>query len=105
MARQPSLDRWRFVSSVVIQHQMEIQRGGKFLVQMAEKLQKFLMPVARYALPDDLAVQHAERGKKGGSPVAFVVVSHRSATALFERQARLSSIQGLNLAFFIDAKH
>ena len=43
--------------------------------------------------------------KERGRTVAFVVVSHSAATASFERQARLRSIQSLNLALLIHTEH
>jgi hypothetical protein len=61
------------------------------------------MPVPTLALPNDLAVQHAQRREQGRRSVALIVVRHRAASPFFQRQARLGSVQGLNLALFIYA--
>src|SRR5271166_6128122 len=37
--------------------------------------------------------------------IALVVVRHRLSTALLHRQARLRTIERLNLAFLVDAEH
>src|SRR5262249_14221114 len=39
------------------------------------------------------------------SRVPFVIVGHRSAPTLFERQAGLGTVQRLHLARFVDTKH
>jgi len=54
------------------------------------------VPVPFVTLTNDLALEDFQRGKERGRAVAFVVVSHSAATAFFERQARLRSIQSLN---------
>ena len=63
------------------------------------------MAVALHTAANDLALQHVESGEQGGRAVALVVVGHGPGPALLHRQARLSSIQGLDLALLIDAEH
>src|SRR5256884_9084247 len=67
----------------------------------AQELEEFLMPVPTLALPNDLAVQHAQRREQGRRPVALIVVRHRAASPLFQRQGRVGLIQGFNFALFI----
>ena len=83
------------------------QRGlaGKLLVQPSQKLSEFLVPVPIVALANDLALEDLQSGKERGRAIAFVVVSHSAATAFFKRQARLRSIQSLNLALLIHTEH
>src|SRR5271157_3542809 len=50
--------------------------GGNLMVEMVEKADELLMPVARFALRDDRAIQHVERGEQRGGAMAVVVVSH-----------------------------
>jgi len=57
------------------------------------------------ARADDLASLDIECRKQRRRAIAFVVVRHRLSTALLHRQARLRAIEGLNLAFLVDAEH
>jgi len=43
------------------------------VVEAIEKAEKLLMPMARFALRDDRAVEHLERREQGGGAVAKVV--------------------------------
>ena len=61
------------------------------------------MPWVTFA--DHLAVQYAERGKQRGGAITLVIVRHRAAAAFLERQPRLSPIQRLDLALFIQTQH
>ena len=63
------------------------------------------MPMARHALADHLAVEHAEGRKQGGRAVALVVVRHRSTATLLQGKTGLGAIEGLDLAFLVDAQH
>ena len=63
------------------------------------------MAVARIALADHLAVKHFQSGEQGSCAVAFVIMGHRAATALLQRQAGLCSIQRPDLTLFVHAKH
>src|SRR2546429_9721199 len=71
----------------------------------SQELEEFLMPVPTLALPNDLAIQHAQRREQGRRSVALIVVRHRAASPLFQRQARLGLGQGLNLTPFIFPLH
>ena len=63
------------------------------------------MPVSPVAFADDRAGQHVQRGEQRGRPVALVVMDHRAVTARLHRQARLRTVQGLNLALLVHAQH
>ena len=63
------------------------------------------MPVTLVTVPDDFAMQQLDRGKKRRGPVSLVVMGHRAAASLLQRQTGLSAIQGLNLALLVHAKH
>ena len=63
------------------------------------------MPVARHAVADDLAVEHAEGREKGCGSVALVIVSLAGWDTGPQWQQRLRSIQSLNPAFLVDAEH
>ena len=54
---------------------------------------------------DDRPVEDLQRGKERGCPVPLVIMGHRAAAPLLERQPRLRAIQRLNLALLVDAEH
>src|SRR5215467_11165510 len=57
------------------------------------------------AQADHSAIGYIQRRKQRGCPIALVIVSHRPATALLQRQAGLGTVQSLNLTLLIDAHH
>ena len=105
MALQPGPDVGMFVSAVIVHDQMEWNLSWKLPVQASEKAEELLVAVPFMALSDHTSAENLQSGEQRGSPVAFVVVSHGSATALLDRQAGLRAIQCLNLAFFVHAQH
>lgn len=104
MALEPGLNLWVFMGAVVIQHQVELQLLGKLVVELAQKSQELLVAMSGKALADDFAFQDLQGGKQRRGPVADIIVSKGAATTFLERQTRLSAIQGLNLALFIDTQ-
>ena len=83
---EPSAHLGVLVSAVVIQHQVQGHRAGKFLVQAAQKSQELLMPVALKALPYDPTLEHLESREQRGRAMAFIVVRQGAATALLQGQ-------------------
>lgn len=84
------------VRAAVVDNQMQAQLAGRLFVDTLEKADEFLMPVARHAVADHCAVEHAQSGKPRGGAVAFVVVSLPSRNVWAQRQHGLSAIQGLD---------
>src|SRR5207302_5222851 len=84
---------------------MQRDLSRELLLQALKKLQEFLMAVARVALSDHLSLQDFQGSEQGGGSVAFIVMSHGSAPALFQGRARLRAVEGLNLALFVHAEH
>ena len=78
------------------------RHGGFDPVQETDE---FLVAMARHALADDRAVKHIERGKQRGCAVADVIMCHGPSAPLFERQARLSAVERLDLRFLVDRQH
>src|SRR5713226_1764730 len=62
------------------------------------------MPVSLMAFAHDLSLECFPGGEQGGRAVAFVIVGHRAASPLLDRQPRLCAIQRLNLALFVYAE-
>jgi hypothetical protein len=48
------------------------------MVEVIKKADELLMPVARFALRDNRAIEHVERGEQGGGAVPVVVVRYPS---------------------------
>jgi hypothetical protein len=63
------------------------------------------MSMTGHGFTDYRAIEDVERGKESGRAVALIVMRHRAATALFNREPLLRSIPGLNLAFLIHTQH
>ena len=104
MRFDPALHGRGFVSSVVVNDEMEIKAGGGLLVDQFEKVQELAMSMARHASPNDGAVQHVECREQHRGTVAFVVVGHRPGAPFLHGQAWLGAIEGLDLALFIDTE-
>src|ERR1700756_3203793 len=60
------------------------------------------MPMTLHVAADDGAIENVERGEQCGRAVALVVVGHRPSPPRFHRQSRLSAVEGLDLAFFVN---
>src|SRR5207244_3031745 len=78
---EPGLNLGMLVGGVVVDDQVELPPGRGLAVDLVEKADEFLMPMARHALADDLAVEHVERGEQRRCAVPLVVMRHRPATA------------------------
>ena len=71
---------------------------------MIEKGQELLVPMARFALRDDVPVEDVERRKERGGAVAVVIVGYPFDITQSHRQDRLGALQRLDLGFFIHAQ-
>lgn len=105
MPPQPGLHARVLVRPVIVHDEMQIEFGRGVAIDLFEKAQELLMPMARHTVADHLAVEQAEGRKQGCRAVACAVVSHRSTTAFLQRQTRLGAIEGLDLTFLVDAQH
>src|SRR5689334_1872932 len=71
----------------------------------ASGTRKLLVPMARLALGNDLAVGDVECREQGRRAVAFIIMREAISMAEAHRQHRLSSLQRLDLALLIDTKN
>jgi hypothetical protein len=105
MARQPIADGGMFVGCAIVENDMDDLADRNSTLDGVEETDEFLMAMALQVLPDHCAVEHPHRSEQGRGPVALVVVGHGSRAAFLEGQARLGSVERLDLGFLIDAKH
>jgi hypothetical protein len=52
--------RWDSCASHVVDDRVEVPRGRGLAVDLVERMDEFLVPMARHALADDPAVEHIE---------------------------------------------
>jgi len=105
MACEPSLDLGMFVGGIVVGDQMHREGGGHLVVEMIEKADELLMPVAWLALGDNRAIEHVEGREQCSGPMPKVVMSHAFNIAQPHRQHRLAPLQRLDLALLVHAPH
>src|SRR3990167_984257 len=105
MSPEPRLHARVLVGRVIVHDDMQIECGRGLDVDLLEEADELLMPMARHALANHLAVEHAEGRKQGGRAVALVVVRHRPTAALLQWKAGLGAIEGLDLTFLVDTQH
>src|SRR5437868_5854630 len=105
MSGEPVLYLWRAMGAVIVHHQMQRHFAGELTIDTAEEAQKLLVTVTLIAIADDFAGEYIERRKQSRRAVSFVVVSHGATAPFLQRQSRLGTLQGLNLALLVHAKH
>jgi hypothetical protein len=59
---------------VIVDNQMQIQRGWGLLINQFQKLDPLLMAVTIHACPNNAPFGHFQSGEQSRGPVAFVVV-------------------------------
>src|SRR5580704_17269120 len=90
-----------FVGGVVVDDQMNVQLRRDAVVEAAQKREKLLMPVPRFAFGENGPGGDDQRSKQSRRSVADVIMGNALHIAEPHRQDRLSSIQRLNLALFV----
>ena len=102
VVREPFQDLGMFVGGVIVGDGVDDFASGHVPFDGVEKANEFLMPMLLHTAPDDRAIKNIQRGKERRRAIALVVMGHRSAFARLERQARLSAVERLDLAFLVD---
>ena len=95
---EPVEDFLFLVGGVVVHHQAQFVIGVS-ACDMFEEGQEFLVAVARFADPGDLAGGDVQGGEQGGGAVADVVVGLAFRDPDLHGQCGRGAIQGLDLAF------
>src|SRR6201982_1097547 len=69
-----------------------------------EETNELLVPMAFHVASDDSAVEDIECSKQRGGSMTFVVVGHCPGAAGLHRQARLGTVEGLDLALLVNGE-
>lgn len=78
MPPYPSAHGWMLVRRIIVQDQMQIERGRRLHIDLLEEPDKLLVPMARHAVADDCSVKQTQCREEGRRAVAFVVMCHRA---------------------------
>ena len=102
---EPGADPGMLMGPVVVEHDVQVRpgMGGGDLLQEPQEL---LVAVPRVAgVRGDLAGGHLQGGEQRGGAVPGVVMGPAGGQAGPQREHRRGPVQGLDLAFLIDADH
>jgi hypothetical protein len=88
-----------FMSLVPVQAQRVVD------LDMLQKTEELLVPVARSSLGEHPAVGDVEGGKQGCRTVSHIVMGDPFDIAQTQRQYRLAAFACLDLRFLVDAQH
>src|SRR5437763_7538486 len=105
MPAEPGADLGVLVSAVIIENHVDDLAGRHLALDGVKEANELLVPVALHAAADHLSVEHVERREQGGGAIALVIVRHGASPALLQRQARLGSVERLDLALLVDRQH
>ena len=105
MARQPLPDGRMLVGGVIVEDGVDSLSGWNLALDGIQEADEFLMAMALHVVADDRSVEDVHGREQSGRPVPLVVMGHSSGAAPLHRQAGLSTIEGLDLALFVDAEH
>jgi len=78
--------------SIIVHDDMQRDIAGERLVEGAQELEEFLMPMSLLAVTDHLTLQGLQRGEARGGAVPLVVLGQSPPPTLCGRQARLGPI-------------
>lgn len=101
---EPGPDLWVLMSGVIVEDDMDGLVGGGLGVDQIQEADEFLMAMSLHVAADHRAVEHIEGGEQGGRAVALVIMGHGAEPPLLHRQARLSSVERLDLALFVEGQ-
>ena len=97
MAFEPGLYAGMLVGAVIVHDQMQLQLWRGLSIDFLKETDKLLMPMPCHAIPNDLAIEHAQSGKERRGFIAFVIMRHGGTTLFLQGQYRLGAIQRLDL--------
>jgi len=104
VAVEPLANLGVLVSGVIVEDHMDRLAGGPARFDQIEKADEFLVAVPLHVAADHGPVEDVERGKERGGAVALVIMGHGAGSPLFQRQAGLGLVEGLDLALLVERR-
>ena len=98
---QPGAHFGVLVGRVIVQDQMDVQIGGCFPINQAQKGQEFIVAMTLTAFSDDTSGGQVQGGKQGRGAMSYIIVRVAFRVGESRRESRLRTVQGLNLAFLV----
>ena len=105
MALQPGPDLGVLMRGVIVEDDMDDFPGRDVALDEVQEPDELLIAMAGHVPTRHFAGQHIECGEERRGPVALVVVRQGRPAPLFQRQARLGTVERLYLGFLIDRQH
>src|SRR5271167_4284150 len=102
---QPLSDDRRFVRTIVIQDEMDIEAGGHLRLDPVQKPAELRRTMTAMQLADHPAGLQLKCRKQRGRPVTFVIVCAPLQLTWLQRQERLRTVKRLNLALLVNAEY
>ena len=93
-----------FMSGIVVDDGVDGLSLRHLRLDALEEADELLMAMAFHVVSDHGAVEDVKGGEQGRGAVTFIVVCHGPGAARLHRQTRLGTVEGLDLALFIDRK-
>lgn len=82
VAIEPFADLRVFMSGIVVEDDMDGLFGRDLGFDLVEEADELLMPMLLHAAPDDLAFEHIEGSKQGGSAVVLPILRERRTASI-----------------------
>ncbi len=105
MPLEPGYHPGMFMRPIIIHDQVEIEFERGLGVDFLKEADELLMPMARHAISDHPAVEHAQGGKQSRRSMTHIIMRHCSTATFLQGQTGLASVQSLDLAFLIHAQN
>lgn len=102
---QPAMNQRGFVSSIVVQNQMDLEMSWDLSVDRVEEATKLYGSVATMQLTHNLAALGIQGRKQRSGTVSDIAMSAPLDLTGSHRQQRLGSVQSLNLSFLVNTEH
>ena len=103
--RQPRTHLGVLGGGVIVHDEMDVERRRDTRVDVSQERQKLQMAMPGLAWREDLAMLHVQGGKGRGRAVPGVPVRHPLDVPERQRQARVGTLQRLDLALLVDAPY
>ena len=105
VALQPVLDFGMLVRGIVIDDQMQIQFWRRFLIDLLQELNPFLVSMTRHAFGNDFPFRQLNGSKQCCGAVAFVVVCQCLQSSREKWKALLCSVECMDPALLVAGKY